>query len=141
VHQLKKVALVTGANKGIGFGIVRELGKAGMTVLLGARDAKLGEEAAAKLRTEKLDVHFVPLDLVRPETIAAAAASIDTQFQKLDVLVNNAAIADPADGPPSAADLSAVKRVMETNFLQVNENWRRCDNSERETSRSRISHA
>jgi NAD(P)-dependent dehydrogenase (short-subunit alcohol dehydrogenase family) len=113
----KKVALVTGANKGIGLAIARALGKAGMTVLVGARDPKLGEQAAAMLRSEKLDVRFIPLDLVRPETIAAAAASIADQFQKLDVLVNNAAILDSADGPPSTADINSVRRVMETNFL------------------------
>jgi NAD(P)-dependent dehydrogenase (short-subunit alcohol dehydrogenase family) len=114
----KRIALVTGANKGIGFGVARELGKAGMVVLLGARDTTLGE-AAAKLRSEKLDARFVRVDLVRPETIQAAAASIEAQFQRLDVLVNNAAIADPADGPPSSADLSSVKRIMETNFLRT----------------------
>ena len=113
----KKVALVTGANKGIGREIARQFGKAGMIVLLGARDTVLGEAAAAKLREEKLDVHFLLLDLVRPETIAAAAASIAAQFQQLDILINNAAILDQADGPPSSADLNSVKRVMETNFL------------------------
>jgi NAD(P)-dependent dehydrogenase (short-subunit alcohol dehydrogenase family) len=113
----KKIALVTGANKGIGLAIAREFGKAGMTVLLGARNKTLGEEAAAKLQAEKLDVRFVHVDLVRPETIAAAAASIDARFHHLDILVNNAGILDPADGPPSAADLNSVRRVMETNFL------------------------
>jgi NAD(P)-dependent dehydrogenase (short-subunit alcohol dehydrogenase family) len=113
----KKIAMVTGANKGIGLAIAREFGKAGMTVLLGARNKALGEEAAAKLQAEKLDVRFVHVDLVRPETIAAASASIDAQFHYLDILVNNAAILDPADGPPSAADLNSVRRVMETNFL------------------------
>jgi NAD(P)-dependent dehydrogenase (short-subunit alcohol dehydrogenase family) len=113
----KKVALVTGANKGIGFQIAREFGEAGMTVLLGARDPRLGEQAAATLRGENLDARFVQLDLVRPETIAAAAASIASQFQHLDILVNNAAILDPADGPPSSADLNSVRRVMETNFF------------------------
>jgi NAD(P)-dependent dehydrogenase (short-subunit alcohol dehydrogenase family) len=113
----KKIALITGANKGIGFGIARELGKAGMSVLLGARNAGLGEEAATKLRSENLDVRFIQVDLVRPETIQAAAASIAAQFQRLDVLINNAAIADQADGPPSTADLNSVQRIMETNFL------------------------
>jgi NAD(P)-dependent dehydrogenase (short-subunit alcohol dehydrogenase family) len=72
----KKVALVTGANKGIGLGTAREFGKAGMTVLLVARDTALGEAAAAKLREENLDVRFLQWDLVRPETMVAAAASI-----------------------------------------------------------------
>jgi NAD(P)-dependent dehydrogenase (short-subunit alcohol dehydrogenase family) len=113
----KKIALVTGANKGIGFGIAREFGKAGMIVLLGARDKVLGEAAAAKLQAEKFEARFVQLDLVRPETIAAAATIIEAQFRHLDILVNNAGILEPADGPPSAADLNSVRRVMETNFL------------------------
>jgi len=89
----------------------------GITVLLGARDTARGEQAAAKLRAEALDAHFMRLDLVRPETIQAAAASIAAQFERLDILVNNAGINDPADGPPSTADLNSVKRAMETNFL------------------------
>src|ERR1700688_3551281 len=113
----KKIALVTGANKGIGLAIAREMGNAGITVLLGARDAGLGEAAAAKLRGEGLDARFVRLDLVRPETIQAAAASIAGQYQRLDILVNNAGIIAPADGPPSSADWNSVKRAMETNFL------------------------
>ncbi len=113
----KKIALVTGANKGIGLGIARELGKVGFTVLVGARNATLGEEAAAKLQGEGLDARFILVDLVQHESIKAAAASIEAQFQHLDVLVNNAGIADSADGPPSAADLNSVRRVMETNFV------------------------
>jgi NAD(P)-dependent dehydrogenase (short-subunit alcohol dehydrogenase family) len=113
----KKIALVTGANKGIGFGIARALGNAGMVVLVGSRNPTLGEEAASKLRSEGVDAHFVLVDLVRSETIKTASASILSQFGHLDVLVNNAAIVDPADGPPSAANLDSVKRIMETNFL------------------------
>jgi len=113
----RKIALVTGANKGLGFEVSRRLGMAGMTVLLGARNTALGSAAAARLKAEDLDVHFVELDLVRPATIAAAAVLIAADFQWLDVLVNNAGINDPADGPPSVADLNAVRRVMETNFF------------------------
>jgi NAD(P)-dependent dehydrogenase (short-subunit alcohol dehydrogenase family) len=112
----KKIALVTGANKGIGRAIAGQLAKTGMTVLLGARNAAAGEEAAAELRKENLEVHFIPLDLVQPTTIEAAAASIASRFQRLDVLVNNAAIVDPADGPPGTANLNSVKRILDTNF-------------------------
>jgi NAD(P)-dependent dehydrogenase (short-subunit alcohol dehydrogenase family) len=112
-----RIALVTGGNKGIGFEVSRRLGMAGMTVLLGARNAALGQAAADKLKAENLDVRFVELDLVRPATIEAAAALVATEFQHLDILVNNAGINDPADGPPGAADLNAVRRVMETNFF------------------------
>jgi len=113
---VKKVALVTGANKGIGRAIAAQLAKTGMTVLLGARNAAAGEEAAAQLRKENLDVQFLQLDLVQPATIEAAVASIASRFQRLDVLVNNAAIVDPADGPPGTADLNSVKRILDTNF-------------------------
>jgi NAD(P)-dependent dehydrogenase (short-subunit alcohol dehydrogenase family) len=113
----KKIALITGGNKGIGFEIARQLGKAGLFVLLGARDARLGKDAAATLRAEKLDAGSMQLDVTRPESIKAAATSIESEFDHLDVLVNNAGINDPADGPPGTADPAAVQRVMETNFL------------------------
>jgi NAD(P)-dependent dehydrogenase (short-subunit alcohol dehydrogenase family) len=112
----KKIALVTGANKGIGRAIAAQLAKTGMTVLLGARNAAAGEEAATQLRKENLDVQFIQLDLVQPATIEAAAASIASRFERLDVLVNNAAIVDPADGPPGTANLNSVKRIFDTNF-------------------------
>jgi len=87
-----RIALVTGANKGIGREIVRQLAGLGTTVLLGARDKDRRERAAADLRAEGLQaVHPIALDVTDPETIASAAAEIDTRFGRLDVLVNNAA--------------------------------------------------
>ena len=112
-----QIALVTGANKGIGFEVARRLGRAGLTVLLGARNVGLGQAAAARLQAEHLDVRHVELDLVRLATIEAVAALIAADFQRLDVLVNNAGINDAGDGPPSAVDLGVVRRVMETNFF------------------------
>src|SRR5258706_10452726 len=117
MNSSKRIALVTGANKGIGFEVSRQLGKAGMTIMLGARDAKLGQEAAAKLKAENLDVRFVELDLVKPSTIEAAAKLIATDYQRLEVLVNNAGINAPGDGLSSAVDLDVVRRVMDTNFF------------------------
>jgi NAD(P)-dependent dehydrogenase (short-subunit alcohol dehydrogenase family) len=113
----KQIALVTGANKGIGLEIARQLAKAGLSVLLGARNVGLGEAAVAKLRDEGLDVHFVELDVTRPETIDAAKATIEADFHRLDVLVNNAGIVDRADGQPSVVDPAVVRRVMGTNFF------------------------
>lgn len=112
----KKIALVTGANKGIGRAIATQLAKTGMTVLLGARNAAAGEEAAAQLRTENLDVQFLELDLVQPATVEGAAASIAKRYGHLDVLVNNAAILDAGDGPPGTANLDSVQRTLDTNF-------------------------
>ena len=112
-----RIALVTGANKGIGFEAARAISKAGYVVLLGARNPTTGREAADTLMTEGLDVRFVELDVTRMETISAASARIEADFGKLDVLVNNAGIADPHDGPPSRATVEVIERVLRTNFL------------------------
>jgi NAD(P)-dependent dehydrogenase (short-subunit alcohol dehydrogenase family) len=113
----EKVALVTGANKGIGFELARQLGRNGMTVLLGARDTKLGEEAASKLKREGVDAHVLHIDLNQLETIDRAAKQIETEYGRLDVLVNNAGISDQGDGPPSTSSLQAVRRIFDTNLF------------------------
>ncbi len=113
-----KVVLVTGANKGIGFEVSRELGRAGFTVLLGARDTARGEQAAAKLRGEGFDVRFVTADLNdAAESGAALAKQIGEEFGHLDVLVNNAAIADREDGHASSVSIETLRRTFETNFF------------------------
>jgi NAD(P)-dependent dehydrogenase (short-subunit alcohol dehydrogenase family) len=116
-NSAKRISLVTGANKGIGFEVARQLGTAGHRVLLGARDVALGEAAAATLKAEGIDVRFVHIDLVKPASIQSAAATIEDDYGRLDVLVNNAGIADRADGPPSKANIDAVRRTFETNFF------------------------
>ena len=115
----KKVALVSGANKGIGFEIARALARRGCNVLLGARNVERGQKAAAQLQSEDLPVQFLELDLdiARRATIQAAAAFIEAKFGKLDILVNNAGIAEAGDGLPSQASLEAVHRILQTNFL------------------------
>src|SRR5437762_6548873 len=105
----KPVALVTGANKGVGFEVARAIAKSGYVVLLGARNPTTGREAADTLTREKLDVRFVELDVTRMETISAAAMRIEADFGKLDVLVNNAGIADPHDGPPSRVSIDVIE--------------------------------
>ncbi len=115
--QTEKVALVTGANKGIGFELARQLGRRGMSVLLGARNTKLGEDAARKLTSEGLDAHALHIDLNQLESIQEAAKLIEAEYGRLDVLINNAGIAEGADGPPSTASLEAVRRVFETNLF------------------------
>jgi NAD(P)-dependent dehydrogenase (short-subunit alcohol dehydrogenase family) len=114
-----KIALITGANKGIGFEVARQLGKEGITVLVGARDPQLGEGAAEKLRTVGVDAHFIELDVTKPESIAKAAEQIRRQYDKVDILVNNAGVVAKGDGPPSVADPDAVRRVLEVNFFGV----------------------
>jgi NAD(P)-dependent dehydrogenase (short-subunit alcohol dehydrogenase family) len=113
----KKVALITGANKGIGFEIARQIGRTGLTVLLGARNKAAGEEAAARLVAEGIDTRFIRIDVADYSSIKEAAAAISTGFGHLDVLVNNAGINDPGDGPAPTAGLEAVERVLRTNFL------------------------
>jgi NAD(P)-dependent dehydrogenase (short-subunit alcohol dehydrogenase family) len=89
----QKIALITGANKGIGKEIARQLGAQGLTVLLGARDEGRGAEAAAELKAQGIDAHTVLLDVTDAASIAAATAQIEADFGRLDVLVNNAGIA------------------------------------------------
>ncbi len=111
----KKIALVTGANKGIGLEVAQQLAASGCTVLLGARNQALGEEAAAKLK--RYDVRYLAIDLDDSATIAAAAQAIDADFGHLDVLVNNAGIAVPGDSLPSGSSLDAIERSFRVNFL------------------------
>jgi NAD(P)-dependent dehydrogenase (short-subunit alcohol dehydrogenase family) len=112
-----KVALVTGANQGIGFEIARKLAQSGATVLLGARSASTGEKAAATLADEGLDVRYVELDICREFDIATLKETIEGAFGALDILVNNAGIVDERDGWPSVADPAGVERIWRTNFL------------------------
>jgi NAD(P)-dependent dehydrogenase (short-subunit alcohol dehydrogenase family) len=113
----KKIALITGANKGIGFEVSKQIARTGVTVLMGARNKAAGEEAVAKLVAEGLDARFLHLDITDAATVAAAAAKIEADFGQLDILVNNAGIIDHADGPPSTASLDAVDRTLRTNFF------------------------
>jgi NAD(P)-dependent dehydrogenase (short-subunit alcohol dehydrogenase family) len=115
----RKVALITGANKGIGYEVARQLGKQGITVLVAARNRELGEAAEAKLKAEGLDAHFIELDVTKPNTITQATSEIAEKYGRLDILVNNAGIVDPADGPPSVANIDAVRRVLDVNFFGV----------------------
>ena len=113
----RKTALVTGANKGLGYEVARQLGEKGFTVLLGVRNLSSGEEAAHKLREAGSTVEVLELDLTRPETAVAAAEHIRQHHGALDVLINNAGIADKEDGPPSLTHPAAVERTFVTNFF------------------------
>ena len=117
----KKVALVTGANKGIGFEIARRLGGHGFAVVLAARDEAKVTEAADRLRAEGLDAHAVRLDVTDPATAAAAAKWLDGTFGRLDVLVNNAGVASEfASGTkPSQLTLDTLRATYETNVFGV----------------------
>jgi len=112
------IALVTGANKGIGFEVVAGLGRRGFTVLLGARDEARGRTAAARLRDRDFDVRYVSLDVDDDESVDAAARAIHDEFGHLDVLVNNAAVKlERAPSPPSECSLATVRETFETNVF------------------------
>ncbi len=112
-----RIALVTGANKGIGREIARQLAEAGVTVIIGARDPERGMEAAAELTSRSLSAESIEIDLNDEATITAAAERIAADHGRLDILVNNAGIVDAADGPPTTAATTAARRIMETNFI------------------------
>jgi len=113
-----KVALVTGANKGIGLEIARDLCRAGCTVLVGARNAERGQDAVRQLAQSGLtDVHFIEIDVALQKTIAAAAQEIEKTWGRLDILINNAGINLRGDGLPGVADLNAVQLVFDINFF------------------------
>ena len=113
----KTVALVTGANKGIGFEVAQKLGKAGMTIYVGSRNRGRGEAAAKSLQSQGIDARFVELDLADASTIDKAAETIAAEQGRLDILVNNAGIVVEGDGTPGEADVDSIRRTFETNFF------------------------
>ncbi|GAA4602497.1 SDR family oxidoreductase [Actinoallomurus liliacearum] len=113
----KKIVLITGANKGIGFATARELAQDGHTVLLGARDPERGGAAATELAGKGLDARFVRLDVTDPDTIAAAARLISETYGRLDILINNAGITRDRPHPPAELPVAALREVYETNVF------------------------
>ena len=111
-------ALVTGANKGIGYETARLLGERGMTVLVGARSAELGEAATARLVAGGADAVFVALDVTDEESIARAAKWIEDGYGVLDILVNNAGIA-LGEWTASESTVASMRKVYETNVFGV----------------------
>jgi NAD(P)-dependent dehydrogenase (short-subunit alcohol dehydrogenase family) len=120
--ETKKVALITGANKGIGLETARQLGKLGYAVLLGARDVPKGEAAAKQLRADGIDARAVKLDVTRAEDIAAVAQMVQSKFGKLDALVNNAGVMQEkgwTQNTTSSTDLNKLRATFETNVFAV----------------------
>jgi NAD(P)-dependent dehydrogenase (short-subunit alcohol dehydrogenase family) len=118
-----KIALVTGANKGIGYAIATGLGGLGYRVGVGARDEARLETAVEKLRAAGADAFGVPLDVTSDQSVTGAAELIERQAGRLDVLVNNAGISGEV-GPgwgqdPTTLDLDLVRTVVETNVIGV----------------------
>jgi len=114
----KKIALITGANKGIGLETARQLGKEGITVLVGARDSSKGKDAADKLREEGIDAHAFEIDVSDAASIKAAVARVERDFDRLDILVNNAGVMiDNRALPVSEQPLQNWRRTFDTNVF------------------------
>ncbi|MGH9796336.1 MAG: SDR family oxidoreductase [Candidatus Acidiferrales bacterium] len=119
----QKVALVTGANRGIGQEVVRQLAREGFVALLGARDLAKGKEAAEKIVAKGLGIHAVQLDVTDESSVQRAVADAEKRFGRIDVLVNNAAILYDDWQKGLDADFTQVRDALETNLLGA---WRMC---------------
>lgn len=114
----KKIALITGANKGIGLETARQLAKQGITVLAGARDEAKANAAAAQLSKEGLDAHGIVIDVNDADSIYEAAARIERDYGRLDILVNNAGVMlDDQNKKPSEQSIEVWRATFETNLF------------------------
>jgi NAD(P)-dependent dehydrogenase (short-subunit alcohol dehydrogenase family) len=117
------IALVTGANRGIGLEVCGQLAQHGYTVLLGSRDLAKGEQAATSLKRQGLDILPHQLDVTDKASIEQLRAQVESAFGRLDVLVNNAAILYDTWQQALNADLEIVREALETNTLGA---WQMC---------------
>jgi NAD(P)-dependent dehydrogenase (short-subunit alcohol dehydrogenase family) len=115
----KTTALVTGANKGIGYEIAAGLGALGWRVGVGARDDERRESAVAKLRAAGVDAFGVPLDVTDDASVTAAARLLEQDGGRLDVLVNNAGITGGMPQEPTRVSAEQIRAVVETNVIGV----------------------
>ncbi len=113
----KSVALITGANRGLGLEIARQLGQKGSTVLIAARDFAKAEDAAAGLRTENLDARAVELDVTNSEHITSIAKWIEQEYGKLDILINNAGVSLDRLG----RNIDTLRKTFDVNVFAVYE--------------------
>jgi len=113
----QRIALITGANRGIGLEITRQLGELGLKVLLGVRDPNAGRKVQEALQQEGIDAHLIGIDVTDPTTIQSAVGHINDRFGRLDVLVNNAGIL--IDGRTGILELGIglLQNTFETNAL------------------------
>lgn len=116
-----RVALVSGANRGIGLEVCRQLAEMGLTVILGSRDGEKGRQAAEGLSAE---VHAHQLDVADEKSVERLSSYIEDEFGRLDVLVNNAGISNDGGQQGIDADLGLVREALEANLLGA---WRLCE--------------
>jgi NAD(P)-dependent dehydrogenase (short-subunit alcohol dehydrogenase family) len=112
-----KTVLVTGANKGIGHEVARQLGSKGFHVFVGARNSEKGQRASEALRNNGATATFIPLDISDPETVHNAVYLVSAEADHLDVLVNNAGVILEEDNSITKIDPETVTRTLQTNTL------------------------
>jgi NAD(P)-dependent dehydrogenase (short-subunit alcohol dehydrogenase family) len=118
MSQKGKIALITGANKGIGLETARQLGAMGVRVIIGARDASRGEAAVASLKSAGIDATALTLDVTNNDSIAAAAKTVQDKFGQLDILVNNAGtMFYGKDGLASTTSDQTLRETFDINFF------------------------
>jgi NAD(P)-dependent dehydrogenase (short-subunit alcohol dehydrogenase family) len=116
---VKRVALVTGANRGVGLEVCRQLGAAGYKIVLTARNPDKGAKAAANLREEGVEACFHELDVTQPESARQAAAFVAGELGRLDALINNAAIAIDPRELLATVDPGVLRQTLATNLFGV----------------------
>lgn len=114
-----KIAVITGANRGLGFATARRLGQSGVSVIVGARNLANGEEAVARLRREGLDCEPLSIDVDSPASVREAAKLVEREHGRIDILINNAGILPEATAPDvdRPLDLGMVRETFETNVF------------------------
>ncbi len=119
MQDTKKVALITGANKGLGLEMARQLGRASVHIVVGARDEERGAIAVGKLRAEGIEAEFLRLEVTSPEDRVAAAKYLDGKFGRLDILINNAGISirTPESWKASEVTEEVMRRTFDTNVF------------------------
>jgi NAD(P)-dependent dehydrogenase (short-subunit alcohol dehydrogenase family) len=119
--QDKKVALITGANRGIGIETAKQLGEKGITVVVTARKLKAAEETAAELKAQGIDAYGIQLDVTSAADRAAAAKYLEEKFGKLDILINNAGINSATGFANITSQVTdeELQRIFTTNLFAV----------------------
>jgi NAD(P)-dependent dehydrogenase (short-subunit alcohol dehydrogenase family) len=116
--RMTKIALITGANRGLGYATARRLGHSGVRVLVGARTLAKGEEAADRLRREGIDAEPVQIDVDSVASVDAAARQVEQEHGRVDILINNAGILPEATaGDVDPLDLRLFRQTFETNVF------------------------
>jgi len=116
-QMARKIALVTGANRGIGFETCRQLAKAGFSVILTARSTEKGGNARKKLQEEGLEVNFCQLNVSDPESIRLASEFVKNEYGRLDVLVNNAGISLDEGKRFTEISPDVLEKTLDVNLL------------------------